>query len=244
MGKDRHGRRDECVPTGAAMSFGIRQGYTPRLNPEYFHDVKPDGKTWQPDLIPIAIHLARTSGVKRIIDIGCGRATGLVPYSTEFDIVGVDFGDNHNYCRDTYDWGTWVDCDLEKYIPDVETRDSIIVCADTIEHLVQPDYLLATIMSGLVCAKFALISTPDRERVYGYDQDGPPGNPHHVREWTLNEMTALLESHGLRIAWAGWTRSNNVDVTKNTLLIAATNPHSSYTVGKLDQIFDVEAWNR
>jgi SAM-dependent methyltransferase len=220
-------------------SYCIRDGYTPRLTPNYFADVQSDGKRWQPDVLPITAHLARINGAKRLVDIGCGRATGLLPYSREFDVVGMDYGSNIEHCRMNYDWGTWVSCDLENDIPDVDTRDAAIVCSDVIEHLIKPDNLLATIMTGVVCAKFAVITTPDRERVYGYDHPGKPGNVHHVREWTLDEMTALLESCGLNVAWRGWTVSNNVDRLKNTMLVILTRRELCYNVN-IDGVFDVE----
>lgn len=220
-------------------SYGIRDGYTSRLQPEYFHDVKPDGKVWQCDIIPIAVHLARLNGTKRIIDIGCGRATGWLPYSAELNITGVDFGDNIAFCRDTYEWGDWIDCNLETDIPDVDTKDAVIVVSDVIEHIPNPDMLLATLVTSAVCAKFVVLSTPDRLRTYGNDHDGVPGNPHHVREWTLDEMTALLESYGLNIAWRGWTISNNVDRLKNTMLAILSRRELCYNVN-IDSEFDVE----
>lgn len=226
-------------------NFGIRDGYKPRLVPDYFQDTMPDGKVWQPDVYPMAARLARQLKCGTLIDIGCGRGHKLLPLKDTFGIVGVDTGDNIDYCRATYDWGEWIDCDLERDLPMINggvAERSVVICADVIEHLIDPSFLMATLEKLAERAPVILLSTPDRGRVYGYDQDGPPGNPHHVREWMLPEMVEWLHTYDLRIAWAGWTRSNNVDVSKNTLLIAATNPRSSYTVERLDNTFDVEAF--
>jgi SAM-dependent methyltransferase len=222
-------------------NYFIRDGYTPRLQPDYFHDVKPDGKTWQPDVLAIAAHLARANGATRLVDIGCGRGTGLTPYSREFDVVGIDYGANIEYCQSAYDWGTWLELDLEQEPTEMLLfNDSVVVCSDVIEHLVQPDYLLLTLKASTVCAKSVVLSTPDRLRTYGRDQDGPPGNPHHTREWTLDEMTALLESYGLNIAWRGWTISNNVDRLKNTMLLILTRRGIVYNMQEMLTQFDVE----
>lgn len=224
--------------------FGIRDGYTARLMPEYFHDTMPDGKVWQPDVYPIAVHLAYNLKHDTLIDIGCGRGHKLMEYQEDFHLVGVDTGENIAYCQKNLP-GTWIDCDLERELPPINGKmaeESVVICADVIEHLVDPSLLVATLEKLAERAPVILLSTPDRARVYGYDQSGPPGNPHHVREWMLPEMVEWLGRFDMRIAWAGWTRSNNVDVAKNTLLIAATHLSSSYTVGKLDELFDVEAW--
>lgn len=215
----------------------------PRLFPEYFTDMMPDGKVWQPDVYPMAARLARSLGCDTLIDIGCGRGHKLLPLKDTFQIIGVDTGENIAYCRETYDWGVWIECDLEQDVPDVfeDVRGSVVICADVIEHLINPQALMLTLSRLAVCAGAILLSTPDRGRVYGYDQDGPPGNSHHVREWMLPEMVEWLQTFPLRIAWAGWTRSNNVDPGKNTLLIAATREQSSYPV-KIDDAFDVEVW--
>lgn len=226
-------------------NFGIRAGYMARLIPDYFQDTMPDGKVWQPDVYRIAAHLARELKCGTLIDIGCGRGHKLLPYRHEFQIVGVDTGDNIDYCQTMHDFGAWIDCDLERDIPPIHGKaadDGVVICADVIEHLVDPSLLMATLEKLAEHAPVILLSTPDRARVYGYDQDGPPGNPHHVREWMLAEMVEWLHTYELRIAWAGWTRSNNVDVSKNTLLIAATNPRSSYTIERLENAFDVEAF--
>lgn len=224
-------------------NYCIRDGYTPRLQPDYFADVRADGKLWQPHIIPIAAHLARTKRAKRLVDIGCGRGIGLTPYAREFDLVGIDFGGNLQWARDNHDFGTWIDCDLENNMPDMDWqtfKNSVVICSDVIEHLVQPDYLLATLMSALCCCDYVVLSTPDRLRTYGYDQSGMPGNVHHVREWTLDELTELLESCGMGIAWRGWTVSNNVDLQKNTILMILMRRDLCYNIQEMLAPFDVE----
>lgn len=217
--------------------------YTARTKPEYFNDTKPDNKIWQPYAIPLAAHIARANGCKRLIDIGCGRAERLMTYAGEFDLIGVDYGANLDYCRMRYPAQRWLACDLERETPDLESADwkgAGVICADVIEHLVKPDMLLVTLSMALVCASFALLSTPDRERTYGGQHDGPPGNPHHVREWTLTELTALLRSWGFSIAWAGWTLSNNVDRQKNTSLVILSQREVCYNTS-ITSVFELES---
>lgn len=225
------------------MTFGIREGYTHRAEPDYFHDVKPDGKTWQPDVIPIAVHLARLLKLKTLIDIGCGRGHGLVPYATEFEVIGVDYGANIEHCRKVYPFGRWLDCNLEEETPyfDSETlKNSMVVCSDVLEHLRNPECLIMTLKMAVCCAPVVVLSTPDRERVYGYDHSGEPGNPHHVREWTLSELTTWLATYGLYAVWSGWTVSNNVDKAKNTSLVVLAKAKMPYNSVAIETLFDAE----
>lgn len=203
-------------------TFGIRKGYIARSKPDYFVDQQIDGKLWQPDVLPMAAHLARSMKCKTIIDIGCGRGEKLKPYATEFEIIGVDFGDNLNYCRETHDFGRWLECDLEQSTPDIDSetlKQAVVVCSDVIEHLVNPERLALTLAMMSCCAPVVMISTPDRKRTYGYDHNGPPTNPHHVREWTRGELQEWLGKYGLHASLKCWTRSNNVDAESNTTLL-------------------------
>lgn len=207
------------------QTFGIRDGYTAREKPDYFVDNRPDGKLWQPDVLPMAAHLARTLKCNTLIDIGCGRGEKLMPYANEFEIVGVDFGENINYCRETHKFGRWLECDLEQSTPDIERdilKQAVVVCSDVIEHLVNPERLALTLAMMSCCAPVVMLSTPDRYLTYGEDQNGPPGNPHHVREWKINEMAKWLEKYGLIASRKGFTLSNNVDGRYNTMLLFFT----------------------
>jgi len=224
--------------------YGIRDGYTPRLKPDYFQDIQTDfPKLWQPDVLPIAVHIARLNGCKTLIDIGCGRGEKLVPYANEFDIIGMDYGDNLDYCRSQHDFGRWLDVDLERDVLDIPgdvLKKSVLVCSDVVEHLVNPEKLALNLKMLLICAPYLVLSTPDRLRTYGQSQDGPPGNPHHVREWTLAELAAWLESYGFTVEWKGWTRSNDMDQQKNTTLLVLSAHRRNERLGNIEGLFEVD----
>ena len=164
-----------CLPTP----------YRRRPRPEYFVDAL-DGMTCQPDVYEAAAAVARKIGARTIIDVGCGSGAKLVELHPEFQIVGVDFGENLAACRRRHPYGVWVEHDLEAPelppLPAGTAAGAVVVCADVIEHLVAPERLLTTLRDLLVDAAAVVISTPERELVRG------PGHPArrttHATRWS------------------------------------------------------------
>jgi hypothetical protein len=208
----------------AAARFFTPADYVARERPGYFEDVLTDteGIVHQPHVYPFAAHLAARYGCTHVIDLGCGRAGKLGAFHPELKPVGVDIGANVEWCRNTYPFGEWIEWDFEQpaslpIAPEL-ARGSVVVCADAIEHLVDPSHLLENLRRLLEHAPVALLSTPERELVRGPDDAGPPANPHHVRKWTSAELARLLESAGLRIEFRGLTAANDQTFTKSTTL--------------------------
>ena len=129
------------------------------------------GIVHQPDVYAIAAYLGRQFDCKYIVDIGCGRATKVSSLHPEFEIIGLDFGPNIVYCQQKYGFGQWIECDFEReenfYLkPDI-LNQSILVCADVVEHLSDPTLLLNNFHRWLDFAPAGLLSTPDRDLVRG-----------------------------------------------------------------------------
>lgn len=216
----------EC--SSPCARFGIKAGYSHRPAPDYYSD-NPErheaGVVWQPEVYETAARLAEAGGCKTVIDIGCGNASKLVALHPRFEIVGVDFGSNLDYCRSRYPEGNWVEANLEtvEKLPIEESvlRGGIVVCSDVIEHLVDPMPLLRTIREMLEVCAYAVISTPDRNLIRGKQHTGPPDNPHHVREWALPELRELVLSVGIEPIYSGLTLTHNQSTARNTILIVA-----------------------
>lgn len=204
--------------------YHLPNAYTPRPEPDYFTANAPDGKLWQPDVYHIAADIAQQNGFDTLIDVGCGQAHKLAPYLGDFRIIGFDYGENIEYCKQTYPDGAWLDVDLEDIEPGyrLNAKNGVIICADVIEHMKNPHSLL-TYLNELRHKAPVILTTPDRYRTYGYDHAGPPMNPHHVREWSLSEMQTLLAEYDIPVSFAGYTRSNNVDSAYNTMFIVLGN---------------------
>src|SRR6185369_17877571 len=97
-------------------------------------------------------------------------------------------------------------------------KNSLLICADVIEHLVNPMPLIHILQESLKVASYAVISTPDRE-VFGQAPMGPPWNPSHVREWTKDEFTSWLKQEGFIIQQVSMTRSQRIGGGQETITV-------------------------
>src|SRR5215813_13981991 len=115
-----------------SSNYFLGRDYRPRLTPKYFEYFKFWIKhpKYQPDVYSLAQCLA-SGGAKRIIDVGCGKAEKLQPLADRFDIIGVDFGANIEYCKKTHRFGRWIahDLGIEQPFPLAasDIRDSIMI---------------------------------------------------------------------------------------------------------------------
>lgn len=204
------------------MAYEIKPAYVSRVEPTYFEDALPDSTAWQADVYRLAGILARQVGAKRLVDVGCGRGEKLIRYADEFQLVGFDYGGNIDYCQQHHASGTWNSTNLNIDVAPAQLfTDSVVICADVIEHLPTPDALIQTLHNAAETAKYVLVSTPDRMRIYKHDHNGPPGNLSHCREWTLEELEAWFTAESLPIRWGGWTISNDArpDQVHTSLLV-------------------------
>jgi len=221
----------KAMPTSTLrnINYCIKIGYQSRTEIPYYLTAHDESKIHQPHVYELAAFLAHRFLCTTIIDLGCGTAEKLAPLAKEFDIIGVDFGQNIAACRDRYEWGTWIEANIDQpYELPVEKHvleKSLIICADVIEHLTHPEFLLSSLHSLLDSCPVALLSTPARDRVRGVDDTGPPANPYHVREWDLSELITLLRLQQFRIEHAGYTMNNTQDRGKTTSLVILTNHH-------------------
>lgn len=210
------------MSTAVEANYFLRDGYVHRPEPQYFVDAVSDHIIWQPDVYVEAIRVAGAVGARRIIDVGCGQAGKLAPIYPTLEIIGIDFGPNLDVCRSRYPFGTWRETDLDADTPlpvsEEELADAVLINSDVIEHVKHPEVLLGKLRGALDVASALLISTPERERTWGADHNGPPPNPAHVREWTQAEFGALLAHMGFDHGEVGLTRSTDHEFKYATIL--------------------------
>ncbi len=216
--RSRRGR----PPAGDDRLF-LPDGYRSRTTATFLDTLSEHREpiTHQPDVYPFAAHLARRFGATRILDLGCGAATKLLPLAEEVEIAGIDHPATIERLQARHPGHRWLPVDLEhadERVPVDLAADAVVVCSDVIEHLVDPRPLLALLRRCQERAHAIVLSTPDRALVRGPDDRGPPANEFHVREWQLDELHALLRAEGLAPTFIGLTSNNDRDLQKRTIL--------------------------
>lgn len=207
--------------------YFLPPGYRSRDAVRYFVDelVQTESIVHQPDVYPFAAEILRRVPGHTLLDLGCGRAQKLAGFDPEFRLIGVDCGENLDWCRANYGFGEWREHNFEQSpmcaANEWDLSGTGVICSDVIEHLIRPEYLLETFAVLAEKTPFVLISTPERDRARGLNDPGPPANPHHAREWNLAEFQQLLESSGLHLWAAGLTCNNSRDLQKKSMAVLA-----------------------
>lgn len=192
--------------------YGIRPDYRHQSTNEhaYYEDTEETDR-WQNEVYVVARALAKRGD--RILDIGTGSGFKLLKYFGDFDTTGLDLSPTLMWLTDAYPRRKWGISDLDDLSP---KEYEVVICSDVIEHIPDPDDLLAYLKS--IKSRVIVLSTPEREIVRG-DHLGPPKNPAHFREWTLQELNDYLgrefniESHFV----------SNPDIGVGTQLVVMKN---------------------
>lgn len=215
------------------MNFHLPVNYVEHHG--YAHDPDiPVGLRYQPYVYELLKFLAQRAGIHYIVDIGCGVATRFTPFLDELKLVCVDCAATLNFVRGQVPEAIFVEWDLESGLPDLLHNflaDAVIVCSGVIEHLQNPQPLVNALSKLSRICPYVLISTPDRARLRGILDNGPPANPSHVREWTADEFGRFLCSCGFsNRLLIGHTINTDFHGAKTTTL-AIAGKHAEGPVG-------------
>jgi len=171
------------------------------------------GEYWSPQRLKDTRHnqlhcylearkIMREHGLKTVLDVGCGAgyklATVLSPLAER--AIGVDQPNAVNLARVRYAElpVRFEAVDLEQAHDSGLGTFDLVVCADVIEHMLDPDVLLAFIHAHCHDNSHVILSTPERDIRRGPDNIKSPRRE-HVREWNRAELKRYLESSGLRV---------------------------------------------
>jgi 2-polyprenyl-3-methyl-5-hydroxy-6-metoxy-1,4-benzoquinol methylase len=136
---------------------------------------------------------ARAHG-RRVVDLACGEGYGTAVLGrTAASVVGVDANpEAYEHARLKYAGGT---VSFERNMIELWRGDvDCVVFLQTIEHVQDPDAVLAGIRETIGPRGVAYVSTPNVLTL------APPGaersgNPWHVREYRAEEFAALCNGH-------------------------------------------------
>jgi SAM-dependent methyltransferase len=172
--------------------YGIAGGYLHRETVA-FDDAAGKEDQWQREVYETARAIMLEHGLRSIHDVGCGSGYKLVHMLGDFDTTGIDLPENIGWVRELYPDRKWVGAPFE----DVRLpKADLVICADVIEHVADPDALMRFIVS--IAQKWVVLSTPDREIAYPRRSShllGPPENPTHLREWTKAEFRRYIANY-------------------------------------------------
>ncbi len=182
-------------------SYCIKEGYKSNLRPAAYVDSEEDALTYQVAVYRFAADLVARIGARSLLDVGCGVGLKLREYLLPrgIDICGVDLPESIAWCHQNLDFGRWLADDLEDPKIDLGNAFDVILAADVVEHLLDPDRLFAYCSRWSHAGTKLVVSTPERDLRRGLDDCGPPGNPAHVREWNGAEFERYLDAQGLAI---------------------------------------------
>lgn len=175
-------------------TYCMAPNYIHRESPAYCNQRSATDE-WQKEVYAEARRLADDFHLDNIVDVGTGSGWKLLENFGDKRTIGLDIGDNYEWLRKFYRGREWGLCD---FVTDLPFKPDLIIAADVIEHLPDPDVLLDFIKRHN--PRFAVISTPARDMIpYERDGRGPPRNPCHVREWTRDEFWEYLTIRGFTI---------------------------------------------
>jgi SAM-dependent methyltransferase len=192
-----------------ADRYCIKDGYLSLTERQSFGGEGSDAY-WTPERLALsrryqyyvyvmARRLMSGQGRTSLMDVGCGPALKvrdlIAPHCS--DLVLVDQPAAEGLVRQSLDC-PFVAADLDANDIDLGRKFDVIVCADVVEHLQDPARCLASIRRHLGSRSIALISTPERDCLYGKDCMRSM-HPDHVREWNAEEFRRYLATQGFRV---------------------------------------------
>jgi SAM-dependent methyltransferase len=173
---------------------------------------------------------ARVHG-RRVVDLACGEGYGsAVLARTAASVVGVDANPEafaHAAAKYTGD-GVGFERDLvERWQGDVDC----VVFLQTIEHIPDPDAMLAHIRRLIEPGGVAYVSTPNVLTLAPKGAERS-GNPWHVREYRPDEYRALCERHFARVDLLGLFHARRLRAHELALKAGWDRVHATLRITK------------
>ncbi len=171
----------------------VRVGHVGRKPIHY-----PEVTQYQLPAYKAAADVAKEMDKPLAIDFGCGYGAKLAELIEPLcqSVIGIDQNQRISFCPDMNPDSkiTWLALDLDKSIKHLGNVD-LIICADVLEHLSNPETLIKTIVEHLKDDGVAVISTPDSETT----SKDVEINPSHKNFWNEEQFVTVLKANGLNI---------------------------------------------
>lgn len=190
-----------------ADRYFIKAGYRENLvqgtydtdaEPRYWTEMRiRNSHFFQYYVYELARDLLLENKFKSVMDVGSGPGTKLKELIAPvcLDIVLVDQPSARGIVEERFCDARFIAVDLSKIDITLNREFDLIICADVIEHLLDPDPCINFIKNHLSEKGLAVLSTPERDNLRGLECNHSP-HPAHVREWSGKEFCSYLEHHG------------------------------------------------
>lgn len=191
-----------------AKTYCIKPGYEHRTVNATLEDAAGDywdatrallSRHVQHAVYALAAQLVRERDLGTVLDVGCGMAHKLHEQLHPIaDATGVDQPSVVTAVGEMFPDLKMVSADFEQ--PDATGLGTfdLITSVDVIEHLLDPDQLLAFIRAHAHADSVILLSTPERDVRRG-TANNRSNKAAHVREWNQAEFAAYLEDAGFAV---------------------------------------------
>lgn len=174
-----------------------------RDNGEYWAPWRlEDSGRFQVHVYRWAARLIRERGLASVLDVGCGVGTKLGAHIAPVcaDVHALDQASALEHVARRCPSAARTEVDLEVSDVRLGRTFELILCADVIEHLVEPDRMVEMIKAHARRGQgqqgtLVLFSTPERRRLRGRACNAS-NKPEHVREWGMDEFRGYLGSRG------------------------------------------------
>jgi SAM-dependent methyltransferase len=154
----------------------------------------PEENYWYRRHLAVYEWIAERTGGRRVVDLACGEGYGTAVLGrSAASVVGVDANpDAYEHARLKYTGGN---VRFERDMIETWTGDvDCVVFLQTIEHVQDPDAVLARLRDLIGPGGVAYVSTPNVLTLAPKGAERS-GNPWHLKEYRAGEFRALCEAH-------------------------------------------------
>ena len=147
-------------------------------------------------------------GRRRILDIGCADGYLLGPFCKAHEVVGVDVSSQFAPRALAAGFASHQIKDLSADRLDLaDASFDAVFCGQTIEHVIDSDWLLCEINRVLKPGGSVMITTPNVRSPHSFFRmlmNEPPAfgakyRSGHVRDWTTRLLRRAIENNGFRV---------------------------------------------
>lgn len=197
--------------------YCIKPNYNHRNSYTYFDDT-PWEDQFQDEVYKSASNLIKSNyfpSKVRVLDMGCGSSFKAKKHGLhDGHYLGVDVPETVEWLRGKYSNPNVTFETFEYFRQNIlDTKADVVVCSDAVEHTLDPWLMME--LCYRTGAEWLVLSTPDRDALRGVEDQGPPLNHTHVREWNQQELVEFLSP------WWDVRQSSLVDPVNKTHMVIA-----------------------